>query len=148
MEFHDNMWEEKPSDWHSCSLKDLLFTTSHEQPAGTFQIPKPKSAWASKINSFTTDTTQQPNKTNNPPEKWAKYLNRPFSLYREQQALDKRSPSLIHRALQIKKKLSYHIKPLWMANIIKSSNNHTWKGCEEGGALLRCGWAWKFIELL
>ena len=58
----------------------------------------------------------------------------------------KRCSTLLNiREMQIKTEMRYHLIPVRMAIVKKSTNSKYWRGCGENGTHLHCWWEWKTV---
>ena len=55
---------------------------------------------------------------------------------------------LLIREMQMKTTIRYHLTPVRMAIIKKSTNSKGWRGCREKETLVHCWWECKLIKQL
>ena len=90
-------------------------------------------------------------KTNNPFKKKGKGLEQTLLQGRHtecSETYERCSASLAIREMQIKTTMRYHLTPVRMAIINKSTSNKCWRGCGEKGTLVHCWWECRLVRPL
>ena len=131
-----------------CTMKETKSRVKRQPPEWEKMI-----AYETTDKEFISKIYEQLNirKMKNPLKKWVRELNRHFSKEDIQMAnkyMKRCSTSLTIREIQIKTTMRYHLTPVRMAAIKKSTNNKCWRGCGEKGTLLHCLWECKLVQPL
>ena len=112
----------------------------------TFRIGENNSKWNNwqriYFQNIQAAHTTQYHKNKQPNQKVGKNVKRHFSKENIKMAnkyVKRCSTLLIIREVEIKTTMRYHLTPVKMAIIKKSTNNNCWRGCGEKGTLLTVG---------
>ena len=121
-----------------CTVKDTVKKTKRQLTEWEKKIVSNDATDKSLISRIYKQLIQlNSKKANHPMEKWAKDPNRHFSKEDVQMAnkhMKKCSTSLSIREMQIKTIMRYHLTPVRMSIIYKSTKNKCWRGVWRRGS--------------
>ena len=146
--------KERINKWDLIKLKSFCIVREN-----SIKMKKEPSIWENIFANDTSDkgliskiykelTQLHSKKTSNPIKKWAKYTNRHFSkedVQRAQRHMKICSASLAIREMQIETTMRYHLTPVRIAVINKSTNTKCRRGYRQKGTLVHCWWECRLV---